>query len=104
MPRQLLAVYPHPSPRHDEMFEPSGAVRDHWRAVWDVLVCSKPNEMRRWTDYVRRQVRENGITYNVYADPRGADRPWELDVLPLPGNAGAADPVSLRSRKPTDTN
>ena len=83
MPRQLLAVYPHPSPRHDEMFEPSGAVRDHWRAMWDALVSSKPNEMRRRTDYVRRQVRENGITYNVYADPRGADRPWELDVLPF---------------------
>ena len=31
----------------------------------------------------RRQMRENGVTYNVYADPQGADRPWELDLLPL---------------------
>jgi uncharacterized circularly permuted ATP-grasp superfamily protein len=22
---------------------------------------------------------EHGITYNVYADPQGLDRPWELD-------------------------
>lgn len=22
------------------------------------------------------------MTYNVYADPKGADRPWELDLLP----------------------
>jgi uncharacterized circularly permuted ATP-grasp superfamily protein/uncharacterized alpha-E superfamily protein len=28
-------------------------------------------------------VRENGVTYNVYADPQGADRPWELDLLPM---------------------
>ena len=25
---------------------------------------------------------ENGITYNVYADPQGRDRPWILDPLP----------------------
>jgi uncharacterized circularly permuted ATP-grasp superfamily protein len=29
-----------------------------------------------------RQIQENGVTYNVYADPKGADRPWELDLLP----------------------
>ena len=27
--------------------------------------------------------RDNGVTYNVYADPQGTDRPWELDPLPL---------------------
>jgi uncharacterized circularly permuted ATP-grasp superfamily protein/uncharacterized alpha-E superfamily protein len=32
---------------------------------------------------VHNQVRENGVTYNVYADPQGADRPWELDLLPM---------------------
>ena len=29
------------------------------------------------------QIRENGVTYNVYGDPKGVDRPWELDPLPL---------------------
>ncbi|MGE5319785.1 MAG: circularly permuted type 2 ATP-grasp protein, partial [Hyphomicrobiaceae bacterium] len=38
---------------------------------------------RRRLHYVQRQIHENGVTYNVYADPQGADRPWELDVLPL---------------------
>ena len=32
---------------------------------------------------MEREIRENGVTYNVYADPQGADRPWELDPLPL---------------------
>ncbi|MEJ0008478.1 MAG: circularly permuted type 2 ATP-grasp protein [Steroidobacteraceae bacterium] len=31
----------------------------------------------------RRLISENGVTYNVYADPKGADRPWALDPLPL---------------------
>jgi uncharacterized circularly permuted ATP-grasp superfamily protein/uncharacterized alpha-E superfamily protein len=32
---------------------------------------------------MEREIRENGITYNVYADPQGMDRPWEVDPLPL---------------------
>ena len=39
--------------------------------------------MRERRHSVQRQMRENGVTYNVYADPQGADRPWELDLLPL---------------------
>ncbi|MFO1235145.1 MAG: circularly permuted type 2 ATP-grasp protein [Rivihabitans pingtungensis] len=31
-----------------------------------------------------RQIRDNGITYNVYADTRlGPARPWSLDILPF---------------------
>ncbi|WP_427911560.1 circularly permuted type 2 ATP-grasp protein [Ramlibacter sp. MMS24-I3-19] len=30
-----------------------------------------------------RQVRDNGITYNVYADADGPQRPWSLDLFPL---------------------
>ena len=30
-----------------------------------------------------RQVRDNGITYNVYADENGPQRPWSLDLFPL---------------------
>jgi uncharacterized circularly permuted ATP-grasp superfamily protein len=30
-----------------------------------------------------RIVREQGITYNVYGDDRGMERPWELDPLPM---------------------
>lgn len=37
---------------------------------------------RRTTD-LQRQVRDNGITYNVYADAGGPQRPWSLDLFPL---------------------
>ena len=36
----------------------------------------------RWEE-ARHLIRENGVTYNVYGDPRGMDRPWELDPVPL---------------------
>ncbi len=37
---------------------------------------------RRATEFTRRMIVENGITYNVYADLKGRDRPWVLDPLP----------------------
>ena len=37
---------------------------------------------QRW-EQARRLFRENGVTYNVYGDPQGPDRPWELDPIPL---------------------
>jgi uncharacterized circularly permuted ATP-grasp superfamily protein/uncharacterized alpha-E superfamily protein len=40
-------------------------------------------EMQRRWDQARRLIRDNGVTYNVYGDPRGMDRPWELDPVPL---------------------
>jgi len=30
-----------------------------------------------------RQIHDNGVTYNVYADEHGPQRPWSLDLLPL---------------------
>ena len=37
---------------------------------------------RRATEFTRRLIIENGVTYNVYADAQGRDRPWMLDPLP----------------------
>ena len=37
---------------------------------------------RRWA-LAERRIRENGITYNIYGDPLGANRPWRTDVVPL---------------------
>src|SRR4051794_22014736 len=45
---------------------------------------------RRWRD-AQHLIRENGVTYNVYGDPRGIARPWQLDPVPLlipPAEAG----------------
>ncbi|HEV2647037.1 MAG TPA: circularly permuted type 2 ATP-grasp protein [Acidobacteriaceae bacterium] len=42
-----------------------------------------PEELgRRWSRAERR-IRENGITYNIYSDPLGANRPWKIDTIPL---------------------
>ncbi|MDZ7606926.1 MAG: hypothetical protein U5K79_15355 [Cyclobacteriaceae bacterium] len=41
---------------------------------------------RKWDDrerIVANQLRENGVTYNIYGDPAGMNRPWMLDPVPV---------------------
>lgn len=42
-----------------------------------------PAEMDvRWEE-ARRLLHQNGVTYNIYGDPQGMERPWPLDMMPL---------------------
>jgi len=83
MSSELLAAYPLSPARYDEMLEAPGTPRSHWRPMFEQLAAAPAALMTERIQAVQRQLRENGVTYNVYADPEGADRPWELDVLPL---------------------
>ena len=75
---------------YDEMTISDGQVRPHWRAFADQVRSIGLAELQqRWAE-ARNLIRENGVTYNVYGDPQGMDRPWELDPIPLliePGDA-----------------
>ncbi len=83
MPRRLLAAYPPADARYDEMLAAPQVPRPHWERLVARLAATTPESMKELALGVQRQVRENGVTYNVYADAEGADRPWELDLVPL---------------------
>jgi uncharacterized circularly permuted ATP-grasp superfamily protein len=83
MARTLLAIYPQSARRYDEMLSAEGEVRPHWSKFFAHLDAVAPEEMHQRLEFVDRRIQENGVTYNVYADPSGADRPWALDPLPL---------------------
>jgi uncharacterized circularly permuted ATP-grasp superfamily protein/uncharacterized alpha-E superfamily protein len=78
----LLDRYPLTAGTYHELLDGSGAVRPHWRRLFDQLQRSTPAQLVQRQALLARQIQENGVTYNVYADPKGADRPWELDLLP----------------------
>src|SRR4249919_3589375 len=70
--------------RYDELNDARGAMRAHWRPLIDRLRADEsPDAVRRSLELTRRLIVENGVTYNVYSDPQGADRPWALDPLPF---------------------
>ena len=70
--------------RYDEALAADGAVRAHWRLLADELERNGAAQMRQRQRFIDRQIRENGVTYNVYDDAKGAERPWHLDPLPNP--------------------
>ena len=79
-----LASYGPDPRRYDELLDAAGAVRPHWRSLVERLTAHKPHDgARRALELTRRLIVENGVAYNVYSDPQGADRPWALDPLPL---------------------
>jgi uncharacterized circularly permuted ATP-grasp superfamily protein/uncharacterized alpha-E superfamily protein len=73
--------------RYGAVYEESSsdgvAFRPHWAPLMEWLRTAGPAELQhRWARADRR-IRENGITYNIYGDPLGADRPWRIDIVPL---------------------
>ena len=83
MLRQLLSGYAALDDRYDELLSAPGSPRPHWDAFLRALAAREGAEVSDTLSLMEREIRENGITYNVYADPKGADRLWEVDPLPL---------------------
>ena len=64
------------------MFTASGTPRPQWAKVVSFLdTIGSEGLARRW-EQAHRMIHENGVTYNVYGDPQGMERPWELDAIP----------------------
>lgn len=69
----------------------SGALREPWQQFFRLMNTSEAgegglNDLTRRAALVDRQIRDNGVTYNVYSDElkaAGPKRPWQLGVLPL---------------------
>lgn len=68
---------------YDEAITPDGNCRPAWNSFFDSLHELGQSELsRRWHE-AKDLIRENGVTYNVYGDPDGIARPWQLDPIPL---------------------
>ena len=67
----------------DEFLDDAGRPRAHYAGLVEHLESLGAAGRRLRTETCRRLVDEQGITYNVYNDPRGMERPWELDPMPF---------------------
>ena len=77
------AGYKHEHKILDELLNQSGQVRPHWDYFIRALQKLGPEEIGRRHQEISKLLRENGVTYNVYGDPDGSNRPWQLDPVPL---------------------
>src|SRR5205809_1071761 len=61
---------------YDEACDPGAQARPHWQKFISSFEKLGRDELAvRWENG-RRIIREHGVTYNIYGDPQGLDRPW----------------------------
>jgi uncharacterized circularly permuted ATP-grasp superfamily protein/uncharacterized alpha-E superfamily protein len=73
---------------YDEMVDASGSLRPVWRTFADRLAgLGQAGLAPRWRE-ARDLIRENGVSFNVYGDPGGMERPWHLGPIPVLLSAG----------------
>src|ERR1700686_4560700 len=95
---------------YDELSADGVTPRPHWAHLMESLETIGPEELGRRWGRAERRIRENGITYNIYSDPLGANRPWEIDIVPFLISAnesrfteqGVTQPPHLLSQIPED--
>lgn len=84
----LLRTLPVREGHWDELHDATGALREPWRQFFEHLRDSDDagegvvRGLEQARASVAQQVRDNDISYNVYAD-KGEPRPWALDMLPF---------------------
>jgi uncharacterized circularly permuted ATP-grasp superfamily protein/uncharacterized alpha-E superfamily protein len=82
-PENLLSGYERNAGAFDELLGADGEIFPHYAKLLGELEDFGAAELARRADASQRFVNEHGITYNVYGDPRGMERPWQLDPIPL---------------------
>jgi len=79
----LLDSYDPAGGAYDEIFSADRELRPHWRKLIASLGQLSPNDLAARRDTAFRVLRDHGVTYNIYSDGQGQDRPWALDLMPL---------------------
>ncbi|MFN9031246.1 MAG: circularly permuted type 2 ATP-grasp protein [Betaproteobacteria bacterium] len=89
----LARTVPAQAAHYDELNQTEGMFRPHWQAFFQRLATDELGDLDRRVAALQRQIRDDGITYNVYSehgadDVQGPARPWSLDLLPFIITAG----------------
>jgi uncharacterized circularly permuted ATP-grasp superfamily protein/uncharacterized alpha-E superfamily protein len=79
----LLAGYQPRGGVFDECFDANCSARPHWRPfLAELESLGRPELLRRW-EQARRQIANDGITFNPYDTAGEVSRPWSFDALPI---------------------
>ncbi len=67
----------------DEMFDKKCKIRPHWTDVINGLENAGIKQLEQKQLEIDWRLEDNGVTYNIYNDPEGTNRRWNLDPIPL---------------------
>jgi uncharacterized circularly permuted ATP-grasp superfamily protein/uncharacterized alpha-E superfamily protein len=68
---------------YDELADERGELRAAWRGFAARFDALPGGELaRRWAE-ARHLIHDNGVSFNVYGDAKGMERPWPLGPMPI---------------------
>ena len=68
---------------YDEMFAPDLTTKGDWGKLLENFNRIGLDGLTQRQGDIDWLLEENGVTYNVYNDPNGLNRPWNLNVVPF---------------------
>lgn len=78
----LLQQYIPALSSYNELFSGGNTMRPDWQIFLSSLKQLGAKEVQHRNNDILRLLKENGVAYNIYNDPSGQSRPWELDPIP----------------------
>ncbi len=67
----------------DECFDENSQVREAWKKLMTNIDTLGTAELKNRHQELLKLLQENGVTYNMYGDTNGLNRPWLLDAIPF---------------------
>ncbi|MGY5353161.1 circularly permuted type 2 ATP-grasp protein [Wenyingzhuangia sp. IMCC45533] len=80
---QLFKDYIDDLKGYDEIVESDQKINKNWETLFNNINNIGQEELHELQSEINWLMVENGVTYNVYNDPDGLHRPWELNAIPF---------------------
>jgi uncharacterized circularly permuted ATP-grasp superfamily protein/uncharacterized alpha-E superfamily protein len=68
---------------YGELVGEDGNIKPDWETLFQTFSMLGDEEVSNRNSDTLRLLKENGVTYNIYGDPNGLNRPWKLDNIPF---------------------
>ncbi|CAN5474513.1 circularly permuted type 2 ATP-grasp protein [soil metagenome] len=68
---------------YDDLLGSNASLQQHWKTFFKSFAHLGNEEIVNRSQDMMRFLKENGVTYNIYGDPSGMNRPWNLDIIPF---------------------
>ncbi|MGJ5640859.1 circularly permuted type 2 ATP-grasp protein [Formosa sp. S-31] len=68
---------------YDELLKSDLTIKSDWETLLKNLTDIGGDALKEKQADIDWLLAENGVTYNVYNDPKGLNRPWNLNVVPF---------------------
>jgi len=82
LPQEFFSGYQRLAHGCDEALGADGAVRPAWAPFAQSFGALTPEEQAQRHERLRRLVAENGVAYDLFAEP-GTRQPWAVDLIPI---------------------